>query len=161
MKEFGIRMATPDDVAIIKACIEALADFEKLSHEVIVTEKQLLESLFGRHEANCLLAFEGEQSVGFAIYFYNYSTFMGKKGLYLEDLFVHPSYRGLGYGKKLLLAVANLALKEDCGRMEWSVLDWNTVAIDFYKNMGAKPMDGWTGFRLTRKSLEALFANPS
>lgn len=160
MNEIIIRKATPGDVISIKSCIEALAEYEQLSHEVSVTEIQLHESLFERMEANCILAFQREKPVGFAIYFYNYSTFLGKKGLYLEDLFVFPDYRGLGIGKKLLLSLVNVAQQENCGRMEWSVLDWNTPAIEFYKRLGAEAMNGWTTFRLTSEAIKRL-ASPS
>lgn len=156
MNQFSIRKATAEDVAIIKSCIEALAEYEQLSHEVTVTETQLHDSLFVRNEANCILAFEEDKPVGFAIYFYNYSTFLGKRGLYLEDLFVYPEYRGLGYGKQLLLSLVNIAREEGCGRMEWSVLDWNTPAIEFYKSLGAEAMDGWTTFRLNKEGIERL-----
>lgn len=156
MNQFSIRKATAEDVSIIQSCIEALAEYEQLSHEVSVTETQLLESLFTHNEANCLLAFEGNKSVGFAIYFYNYSTFLGKRGLYLEDLFVYPEYRGLGYGKQLLLSLVEIARDEECGRMEWNVLDWNTPAIEFYKSLGAKAMEGWTTYRLNREGIEKL-----
>ena len=154
MNQISIRKATAEDVSIIKSCIEGLAEYEKLSHEVTVTEAQLHESLFVRSEANCLLAFEEDKPVGFAIYFYNYSTFLGKRGLYLEDLFVYPDFRGLGYGKRLLLALVQIAHEEGCGRMEWSVLDWNTPAIEFYRSLGAEAMDGWTSFRLNREGIE-------
>lgn len=161
MNEFTIRKAGPEDVSLIKLGIDALAEYEKLSHQVSVTTQQLSESLFKRNEAHCILAFEGEIAVGFAIYVYNYSTFLGKKGLYLEDLFVYPSYRGLGYGKRLLLTLAKIAHDENCGRMEWSVLNWNTPAIEFYTRLGAAPLNGWTTFRLDQETISALVINPS
>lgn len=152
-----IRFATVDDVATIKNFIQALADYEKLSHEMVATDENLASSLFGDNpEAEVLLAEEQGKVVGFALFFHNYSTFLGQKGMYLEDLFVLPETRGKGYGKKLLAKLAEIALQRKCGRLEWSVLDWNTPAIDFYKSLGAEFMDGWTVNRLTGSTLSAL-----
>jgi len=156
-----IRFATIEDVATIKSFIQALADYEKLSHEMVATDENLANSLFGeKPEAEVLLAEEQGTTVGFALFFHNYSTFLGQKGIYLEDLFVLPETRGKGYGKKLLSKLAEIALQRNCGRLEWSVLDWNTPAIDFYKSIGAEFMDGWTVNRLTGTTLAAL-ANSS
>ena len=157
-----IRFATIEDVATIKSFIQALADYEKLSHEMVATDENLANSLFGeKPEAEVLLAEEQGTAVGFALFFHNYSTFLGQKGIYLEDLFVLPETRGKGYGKKLLSKLAEIALQRNCGRLEWSVLDWNTPAIDFYKSIGAEFMDGWTVNRLTGTTLAALVNSSS
>jgi GNAT superfamily N-acetyltransferase len=148
MAELLIREAEPKDVSLIHAFIIELAVYEKMLDEVVVTEALLNEQLFIKKTSFCLLAFEGDLAVGFALFFYNFSTFLGKNGLYLEDLFVRPEFRGKGYGKKILLNLVDLAKEKNCGRMEWAVLDWNTPAIDFYKSLGAKPMDAWTIFRM-------------
>lgn len=144
-----IKPATPADTPLILQFIKAIADYEKLLSEVEANEEVLHASLFGKDaNAKVLIAYEGDFAVGFALYFYNFSTFKGRKGLYLEDLFVYPEHRGKGYGKALLLHLAKQAEEEHCGRMEWIVLDWNTPAIDFYRSIGAKAMDEWTVFRL-------------
>jgi len=151
-----IRPATFDDLPTICRLIRRLAEFEQLGHEAVFDEARLGEHLFGsRRFAEVLLAEEGAQVVGFALFFHNYSTFVGKPGIYLEDLFVEPEHRGQGHGKALLKAVACLAFERDCGRMEWSVLNWNQPAISFYESLGAKPMEEWTLFRLTGEALEA------
>ncbi len=147
---FSIRPARIDDVPQILYFIHAIAQFEELSHEVQATEANLSEHLFGEHSvASCLLAFEEQQCVGFALYFKNFSTFVCKPGIYLEDLFVEPNHRGKGYGKALLMALVDLAKENNYGRVEWSVLNWNTSAIEFYESIGAKPMSGWTTYRLS------------
>jgi GNAT superfamily N-acetyltransferase len=152
--EFTIRSATPDDAGVILSFIRALADYEKLSDQVTATEDDLRSSLFGeRTVAEVLLAHEDEVPVGFAIFFHNYSTFLGKMGIYLEDLFVNPEYRKKGYGKALLIHLARLANQRGCGRFEWSVLDWNTPSIEFYRGLGARPLDDWTLFRLDGDAL--------
>jgi GNAT superfamily N-acetyltransferase len=149
-----IRSATSDDLPTICHLIRRLAEFEQLADEAVFDEARLREHLFGaRPFAEVLLAEEDAQVVGFALFFHNYSTFVGKPGIYLEDLFVEPEYRGRGHGKALLKAVASLAVERDCGRMEWSVLNWNEAAIRFYQSLGAQPMDGWTLFRLTGEAL--------
>lgn len=148
MTDLIIREAIPGDENIILQFITELAVYEKLLDEVIVTEDLLHEQLFVKKLSYCILGFEEDRPVGFALYFYNFSTFVGKNGLYLEDLFVRPEYRSKGYGKKLLLYLIDLAKQQNCGRMEWSVLNWNTPAIDFYKKIGAKAMDEWTVFRI-------------
>lgn len=151
-----IRAATAADTPLILEFIRALADYEKLATEVTATEEQLRATLFpvtGAPVAHCVLAFEGPEAVGFAIYFYNYSTFLAQPGLYLEDLFVKPAFRGRGHGKTLLLHLAKLANARGCGRMEWSVLDWNKPAIDFYESLGARRMTEWQICRLTGQSL--------
>ncbi len=156
----SIRPATPDDVTLILSFICALAEYEKLTHQVEATEERLHATLFGaKPVAECLLAYVDENEApvpvpaGFAIYFTNYSTFLAKPGLYLEDLFVKPEFRGRGVGKALLLHCAKLANARDCGRMEWTVLDWNQPAIDFYESLGARRMREWQICRLTGESL--------
>ena len=151
-----IRSATAADTPLILEFIRGLADYEKLSHEVTATEAQLRATLFPADRApvaHCVLAFDGDAPAGFAIFFYNYSTFLARPGLYLEDLFVKPEFRGRGLGKALLLHLAKLANARGCGRMEWSVLDWNQPAIDFYESLGAKRMTEWTICRLTGEAL--------
>jgi len=152
-----LRTATEKDVPLILAFITELAEYERLRHEVVVTEKRLRETLFGeRRFAEVVLAeLEGEP-VGFALFFHNYSTFLGKPGLYLEDLYVRPEARGRGVGRRLLTHLAAIAKERGCGRMEWSVLDWNEPAIGFYRSLGARPMDEWTVYRVTGEALEAL-----
>ena len=150
-----IRNATPEDVPEIARLIRALADYEKLSDEVLATEEQLRQSLFGpRPAAETVLAWLDGRAIGLAVFFSNYSTFRGRAGLYLEDLFVEPAQRGRGYGKALLRHVARLAVERGCERMEWSVLDWNTPAIEFYRGLGARPLEDWTIYRLQGESLK-------
>ena len=155
----AIRPARPDDVGAILRLIRALAEYEKLAHEVVATEDALRQSLFGaRPAAEVLLAEEGGQAVGMALFFQNYSTFLAKPGIYLEDLFVEPAHRGRGIGKALLQAVARLAVQRGCGRFEWSVLDWNKPAIEFYEALGARAMSDWTIMRVTGEALRRLGA---
>ncbi|MFI5164902.1 MAG: GNAT family N-acetyltransferase, partial [Bacteroidia bacterium] len=145
-----IRFANAEDVPLIHRFIKGIAGYEKLSHTVETTEEKLKGTLFGDKKfAEVLLAFEENTPVGFALFFTNYSTFRAKPGFYLEDLFVEPEHRGKGFGKALLGEVIDIAKKRNYGRVEWSVLDWNTPAIDFYKSMGAAPLDEWTVFRIT------------
>jgi GNAT superfamily N-acetyltransferase len=145
------------DVPAILALIRALAEYERLSHEVIATEADIRRGLFGpRPYAEVILAREGADTVGFALFFHNYSTFLGKPGLYLEDLFVLPDRRGHGYGKALLTALARIAVDRGCGRFEWSVLDWNKPAIGFYRRMGAQVMEEWRICRVTGEALARL-----
>jgi GNAT superfamily N-acetyltransferase len=151
MSDFIIRECTREDMGLVLSFIRELAVYEKMIDEVVVTEDLLYDQLLVKKLSACVLAFEDNVPVGFALYFFNFSTFLGKNGLYLEDLFVRPAFRGKGYGKKLLFHLADIAKQRNCGRMEWSVLNWNTPAIDFYKSIGAKPMDGWTVFRLDIK----------
>lgn len=152
-----IREAAPTDIATIHAFILALADYEKLSHEVR-TDRALLERhLFGpRPMAEALIAERDGTPVGFALFFHNFSTFEGRPGLYLEDLFVLPEARGSGAGKALLIRLAQIAVERDCARLEWAVLDWNAPAIAFYQSIGARPMDEWTVQRLDGAALNAL-----
>jgi GNAT superfamily N-acetyltransferase len=154
-----IERAAPRDVPLILRLIKALAEYERMSGDVVATEEGLRETLFGaRPSAEVVIAYAGEEPAGFALFFQNYSTFLGRPGLYLEDLFVVPEYRGRGYGKALLQHLASLAVERGCGRFEWSVLDWNEPAIGFYKKLGAKPMDAWKIFRLTGDELRQLAA---
>jgi len=150
-----IRRATSADVPAIALLIRALADYEKLSHTVVLDEARLRDDLFGpRPYAEVLIAEDAGQTVGFALFFHNYSTFLGRPGIYLEDLFVLPEARGRGHGKALLAELAKVAVERGCGRMEWSVLNWNTPSIEFYKRLGAQPMD--EVYRLTGAALEKL-----
>ena len=158
---FRIRAATRDDVPLLLEFIRHLADYEKLPHEVRATEALLRENLFDRRRAaEAVLAYEGARAVGFALYFHNFSTFVGKPGLYLEDLFVLPECRGRGYGKALMVHLARLAVERDCGRFEWWVLDWNKPSIEFYASLGAVPMDEWTVQRVSGDALTRLAAQP-
>ena len=155
--DFEIRPACLQDVPVILQLIRDLATYERAPDEVTATEEQLVDVLFGeRPVAEVLLAFEGESAVGFAVYFYNFSTWLGRPGLYLEDLFVKQEKRGKGYGRALLVELAKIARDRGCGRMEWAVLNWNEPAIKFYRALGAKPMDEWTVFRLTRDGIASL-----
>ena len=150
-----IAPALESDVPVILDFIRQLADYEKLSGEVAATEESLRDTLFGaRPYAEVLIAYWEEMPVGVALFFHNYSTFLAKPGIYLEDLFVNPAARGKGIGKALLTRLAELALERGCGRVEWAVLDWNAPSIEFYQRMGARAMDEWTTFRLTGASLE-------
>ena len=154
-----IRPATASDVHLILHFIRGLAEYERLADQVVATEAGLRESLFGpRPDAEVILAYAGAEPAGFALFFHNYSTFLGQRGLYLEDLFVLPRFRGQGIGRRLLSHLARLALERDCGRLEWSVLDWNADAIGFYDRLGARPMSDWTVFRLTGPALGQLAA---
>ena len=157
MKSFRIRPATVADVPIILQLIRDLATYERAPNDVTATEEQLVEVLFGKKPAaEVLLAFEDETPVGFAVFFHNFSTWLGRPGVYLEDLFVKPEHRGKGYGRALLVDLAKIARDRGCGRLEWAVLNWNEPAIQFYRKLGAKPMDEWTVFRLTRAGIEKL-----
>lgn len=151
-----IRAARVTDIPTICRLIRGLAEYERLAHEAVFDEAQLAEHLFGpRPYAEVLLAEDGGQAAGFALFFHNYSTFVGKPGIYLEDLFVLPEYRGRGHGKALLQAVARIAVERGCGRMEWSALNWNEPAIEFYQSFGAQPLSDWTTFRLSGERLAA------
>jgi GNAT superfamily N-acetyltransferase len=155
--DFEIRAAVVEDVPVILSFVKKLADYEKLAHEVVATEQSLRETLFGaRKTAEVAIGYFEKKPVGLVLFFHNYSTFLGKPGLYIEDLFVDDSYRRRGFGAALLGHVARLAIERNCGRLEWSVLDWNQPAIDFYKKLGAVPMSDWTVFRVTGRSLGTL-----
>jgi GNAT superfamily N-acetyltransferase len=156
----NIRPARAADVSLILALIRELAVYEKLAHEVVATEEQLRENLFGsRPQAEVLLAEWNGESAGFALFFHNFSTFLGRHGLYLEDLFVREQYRGKGIGKALLVRLAGIAVERGCGRFEWAVLDWNTPAQEFYKSLGASPVPEWDMFRVTGQALLELAAH--
>ena len=158
---FTIRSATERDVPTILRMITALAEYERLTHAVTATEERLRQTLFGPHPAaEVLMAHAGDTAAGFALFFHNYSTFLGQRGLYLEDLFVVPEWRGQGLGRLLLSRLAAIAVERDCGRLEWSVLDWNAPAIGFYRKLGAVPMEDWTIFRLTGDPLKRLSIRP-
>lgn len=157
MPNFCIRPATVDDVPLILQFVKELAEYEKLAHEVTATEELLRDNLFSkRRTAEVVIGFEGEEPAGFALFFHNFSTFIGKPGIYLEDLFVRPKFRGRGYGKALMIHLAQIAKDRDCGRFEWWVLNWNTPSIEFYRSLGAKPMSEWTVQRMTRNEIESL-----
>ncbi len=152
-----IRPATPNDLSLILGFIRELAEYERLMHEVVATEEALRESLFGAHPyAEVLIAEEAGAAVGFALFFHSFSTFLGRPGIYLEDLYVRRDLRGRGYGKALLARLAAIAKERNCGRLEWSVLNWNEPSIAFYRSLGAKPMDHWTVFRLAGEALDTL-----
>lgn len=152
-----IRPAEAADVPVIAELIRGLATFEKLDDQVSMTEERLAESLFGQHRyAETLLAEDDGTPVGFALFFHNFSTFLGLPGVYLEDLFVIPEYRGRGIGRALLRELARLAVERGCGRLEWSVLDWNSDAIGFYERLGARPNSEWTVYRLRGEALTSL-----
>jgi GNAT superfamily N-acetyltransferase len=154
-----IRPATPADVPVIAELIRGLAEYERLAHVVTLAEPDLHRHLFGEPKyAEVLLAADAERVVGFALFFHNYSTFRAKPGIYLEDLFVIPEARGRGHGKALLRELAKLAIERDCSRVEWSVLNWNEPSIQFYKALGAIPLDEWTGYRLMDEALRKLAA---
>ena len=159
MPDLEIRAATEDDVPLILSLVKELAEYERLSHQVVATEEVLRDSLFGeRRVAEVLIGHHGGEPAGFALFFHNFSTFLGRPGIYLEDLYVRPRYRGMGLGKALLARLAKLAKERGCGRLEWWVLDWNEPAIRFYKALGAVPMKDWTVYRLAGESLDELAA---
>jgi GNAT superfamily N-acetyltransferase len=152
-----LRTATDADAELILSFIKALAEYEKLSHEVVADVETLRKTLFGeRQVAEVIIAEYDQKPAGFALFFHNYSTFLGKPGIFLEDLFVQPEYRGKGIGKQLLVQLAKIAVERDCGRVEWHVLDWNEPAIKFYRNLGAQSLDDWTTFRVTGEVMEKL-----
>jgi len=157
LSNFTIQNATADDLPTILYLIRELATYERAPNDAVATEEGLREVLFGeRPAAEVLIAREGEAAVGFAVFFHNFSTWLGRPGLYLEDLFVRPEDRGKGYGRALLVHLAQIAQERGCGRMEWAVLDWNEPAIQFYRTLGAAPNEEWTIFRLTRDKIAKL-----
>ena len=159
MTTFAITPATRNDVADIESLVRELAVYEKLEHLMVSTPEDFERELFGPNSViECIVAKEGERTVGFALFFHNFSTFLGRRGLYLEDLFVKPECRGKGYGKALLVRLAQIAVERNCGRFEWSVLDWNTPSIKFYEAMGATVMPEWTLVRATGDSLARMAA---
>ena len=153
---FSITTATRADVPTILGFIRQLAAYEHLEHEVVATEALLEEWLFDKEKAEVLIAREGDIPVGFALYFHNFSTFLGRAGIYLEDLFILKEYRGRGYGKALLRRLAQITVERGCGRLEWCCLDWNQPSIDFYRSLGAVPMSDWTIYRLTGETLKQM-----
>ena len=156
MKELTFRFAEERDCALILQFIKGLAAYEKMSDQVVATEALLREWIFEKKKAEVLFACEDGREVGFALFFHNFSTFLGRAGVYLEDLFVLPEHRGKGYGKALLKHLAGLAVERGCGRLEWACLDWNRPSIDFYLSLGAAPMDEWTTYRVTGETLQKL-----
>lgn len=159
MPDLKITPAQKQDAPQILEFVVELARYEKAEHEVEATIRHIENTLFGDDaKAHCVICYQGKQAVGFAVYFFNYSTWQGRNGIYLEDLYVSPQYRGVGAGKALLQHLAKLAVDNDCGRFEWSVLDWNKPAIDFYESIGAKPKSEWLGYRLDGDAL-IEFAN--
>jgi GNAT superfamily N-acetyltransferase len=157
MSEFTIRFATVDDVPAVLRFIKDLAEYERLADRVVATEELIRETVFGaRRYAEVLIGEVNGEPAGFALFFHNYSTFLARPGIYLEDLFVRPEFRGKGYGKALLAKLADIAIERNCGRVEWAVLDWNTPSIDFYKSIGAVQMSDWQIFRLRGEALEKL-----
>ena len=150
------RFANENDCGLILEFIRALAAYEKMSNEVVATESLLREWIFEKQKAEVIFACEDGKEVGFALFFHNFSTFLGRAGIYLEDLFVLPEYRGKGYGKGLLRKLAQITEERGCGRLEWWCLDWNKPSIDLYKSLGAEPMDEWTTYRLTGEKLKEM-----
>jgi GNAT superfamily N-acetyltransferase len=156
---FAIRPAEEKDVKLILQFITDLGAYEKLSHQVVVTEEKLLKTLFSQRMAEVIIGEYKGVPVGFALFFHNYSTFLGQAGIYLEDLFVNPEMRGKGFGKMMLKYLAKLAIERDCGRLEWACLDWNEPSICFYKGLGAEALDDWTVFRVTGETLKDMAEN--
>ena len=156
MESLSFRAARRADVPLILGMIRALAEYEQLLSEVVATESVLEEWLFDKKKAEVLFPMLEGKEIGFALYFHNFSTFLGRAGLYLEDLYIQPEYRGRGYGRKVLQKLAQIAVERGCGRLEWWCLDWNAPSIAFYKNLGAQPMDEWTVYRLSGDTLRNL-----
>lgn len=154
--EATFRTAEPKDAALLLTFIRALAEYEHMLDLVVATEDSLTDWLFVRRTAEAFFALEDGKEVGFALYFHNFSTFLGKGGIYLEDLFVLPESRGKGYGKAILIRLAQIARERGCGRLEWACLDWNQPSIDFYRSLGAEPLDDWTVYRVSGETLERL-----
>ncbi len=154
--ELTFRFAERKDSGLILSFIKGLASYERMLDQVVATEEQLEQWIFDKQKAEVIFACEDGKEVGFALFFHNFSTFLGRAGIYLEDLFVLPEYRGRGYGKALLRKLAQIAVERECGRLEWWCLDWNKPSIDFYLSLGAKPMDEWTVYRVTGETLKKL-----
>ena len=152
----GIRTASAEDCGRILQMIRALARYEKMEDQVVATEDLLREWIFEKKKAEVLFATEDGREVGFALFFHNFSTFLGRAGIYLEDLYVMPEYRGKGHGKALLKRLAQITLERGCGRLDWQCLDWNERSIAFYRSLGAEALDDWTGYRLSGKTLEEM-----
>lgn len=158
-KGLSYRYASREDVSLILKFIKDLARYEKLENEVVETEEILEEWLFDKEKAEVIFALENEKEIGFALFFHNFSTFLGRSGIYLEDLYVMEEYRGKGYGKCILQKLAQIAVERGCGRLEWWCLDWNQPSIDFYLSLGAEPMKDWTVYRITGETLTSLAKN--
>jgi GNAT superfamily N-acetyltransferase len=155
--DIQIVRATERDASLVLLFIRELAEYERLAHEVVATEERLRDTLFGAHPAaEVVIAYDGDRPAGFALYFANYSTFLARPGLYLEDLFVRPEARGRGIGRRLLSYLASVVVQREWGRLEWRVLDWNETALQFYQRLGARPLDDWTVYRLTGTALRQL-----
>lgn len=155
-KGLSFRYASREDVSLILKFIKDLALYEKLENEVVATEEILEEWLFDKEKAEVIFALENEKEIGFALFFHNFSTFLGRSGIYLEDLYVMEEHRGKGYGKCILQKLAQIAVERGCGRLEWWCLDWNQTSIDFYLSLGAEPMKDWTVYRITGETLTSL-----
>ena len=155
-KPFAFRKAGREDVALILEFIRELADYEKMLDEVVATPELLEKWIFDERKAEVIFALEGGKEVGFALFFHNFSTFLGRAGIYLEDLYVRPEFRGKGYGRALLKELARIAVERGCGRLEWWCLDWNQPSIDFYLSLGAEPMKDWTVYRIAGETLKTL-----
>lgn len=155
-KTLTFRFAKRSDTALILQFIKELADYEKMLDEVVADEATLETWIFDKHKAEVIFAVVDNKEIGFALFFHNFSTFLGRSGIYLEDLYIKPEYRGNGYGKAILKKLASIAVERGCGRLEWWCLDWNKPSIDFYLSLGAKPMSGWTVYRITGDTLKEL-----
>lgn len=156
MDKLQFRFAEEKDVALILRFIKDLAEYEKMLNEVVATEELLKEWIFEKNKAEVIFVLEDNKEVGFALFFHNFSTFLGRSGIYLEDLYVKPEYRGKGYGKGLLKKLAQIAVERGCGRLEWWCLDWNKPSIDFYLSLGAEPMEDWTVYRIAGDTLKSM-----
>ena len=156
MNDISFRPAVPEDCPLILSFIKALAEYEKMSDQVVATEELLREWIFEKGKAEVIFPVVGGEEVGFALFFHNFSTFLGRAGIYLEDLFIKPEHRGKGYGKSTLQQLGRIALERRCGRLEWACLDWNKPSIDFYLSLDATPMEDWTVYRLAGDSLRGL-----
>lgn len=156
MSDISFRFASPEDCPLILSFIKALAEYEKMSDQVVATEELLREWIFEKGKAEVIFPVVDGEEVGFALFFHNFSTFLGRAGIYLEDLFIKPEHRGKGYGKSTLQQLGRIALERGCGRLEWACLDWNRPSIDFYLSLDARPMDEWTVYRLAGDSLRGL-----
>ena len=156
MRDISFRFASPEDCQLILSFIKALAEYEKMSDQVVATEELLKEWIFEKEKAEVIFPVVDGEEVGFALFFHNFSTFLGRAGIYLEDLFIKPERRGKGYGKATLQQLGRIALERGCGRLEWACLDWNRPSIDFYLSLDAQPMDEWTVYRLAGDSLRGL-----
>jgi len=154
--QMDFRVAEKEDVPLILDFIKELAKYEKMLDQVVATEELLNDWIFDKNKAEVIFAMENGKEVGFALFFHNFSTFLGRAGIYLEDLYVKPEYRGKGYGRGLLKKLAAIAIERDCGRLEWSCLDWNKTSIDFYISMGAESMEEWTGYRIAGDTLREM-----